>query len=818
MTLRPPHISLRLASPKRCWAPTLLALALAPLLRPAIASERQALGEFTLEAAQPSISAEGVLHATQGFVLIAESDGRLIGGDALRYDLERQELYAQGRVVMALRSPVGSDGLRLEAAKLGLRRLQNEAAAAQAGQLPFVGRATKVTVWVPLGEEGLIRLRAEEAELNPRRFILHRVTIDGGHGSVFAFQAASVVIGLFPEERQEREGIPRHIEDITLWRPSMRVNEAPFNLPLLWLPVLYRDFRLDYPWTRYRFGRSRRLGYYTHAQMGTRLPPLPLGRDLEGQPQLLHSRVEGRYHYHSKAGEGYGGRLDWRHPGLGRGRVYAYHMEAERFFPDSPHAYVERSFHRPYAERRATAIDLEHQVHRGSWSLYGRWASIPDADPRESDLSDPNPERRPASERFRSDYLGEYVDEDPAARRGIASAYSSPWVSAVADSERKHHPHLDETERLFGLQIAAPPLQLAGPLHLEIGGWAERLRRHQPARLREGARWFESDGERYYHDNSLAADHWLSGVGFDLRIGLRGNYEREGRIRELQRSAGQPLLLAEQTVESQHIWQPYAETGLRLRLVGEWGDEELRWRHVLTPRLGLELDGRPQGSEAEDWLDLRFADRRSQLPEERQLLTAGFTTNLSRLGRNVLSAEITGRFALRNEDRFGMRRNSDGTSDEVRSSTPLVDVRGRLSLAPSPLVSASGTFIYDTILERWQELEADVQVLPHRRVVLGWTATLIPDGTRIDGDRQRDWEHRLRSRLIGNRYTTESVFTLRPGGKTVDGIELSLGRRFTDGEAAVTAGYSWDEDGRNFDRSIGLSLSLFTFAAPGPRP
>ena len=78
------------------------------------------------------------------------------------------------------------------------------------------------------------------------------------------------------------------------------------------------------------------------------------------------------------------------------------------------------------------------------------------------------------SERFRDDHLYEYLDSDPAARRGLALAYSSDWFSAVVDHEGKHHPYLDESERDIGVQLTAPPC-IAGPTILIYRDGQSRL-------------------------------------------------------------------------------------------------------------------------------------------------------------------------------------------------------------------------------------------------------------------------------------------------------------------------------------------------------
>ena len=155
-------------------------------------------------------------------------------------------------------------------------------------------------------------------------------------------------------------------------------------------------------------------------------------------------------------------------------------------------------------------------------SLYGRYVQIPDADPAEPGSSNEGQRTQRTSERFRSDHLYEYLDADPAPRRGLALAYSTPLFSAVLDHEGKHHPSLDESERDIGIQLTAPPIKILGPVHLNLGGWAEELRHDGPVQQSNGETWREAEVQRFTAEPSLSLTTWRGGLGFDAEIGLQG--------------------------------------------------------------------------------------------------------------------------------------------------------------------------------------------------------------------------------------------------------------------------------------------------------
>ena len=783
-----------------------------------------AFDTFTLDAPNPQMNGAGMLYALSGFVLKGTADGRILSGNALRYNHSQGEIYANGNVLMLLPlSPVSSKGtntplIRLQAKELGMRRLNpgDKDYTERKGRFNYLGTAKDITLWLPF-QGRVVRMRAKSIELKPHCLVLEHVTVDGGYGSVLNFHSSKLVIGLFNEPREDREGFAREVEDLTVWQPQVGFTDDPLGVPFFWLPVVYRDFRLDYPWTRYRFGRSQDLGYYVHGQIGSNLPPIQLGyKTVDGEriPLHLRTRLEGRYHYGAKTGQGYGGLFRWEHDYLGIGKAYAFTMPHERIFPDSSTSYRNKEGDRAYTTRSATAVDVEHQFNQGSLSMYGRYVRIPDADPLEPGETATADNQQP-TERFRNDHLYEYLESDPAPRRGIALAYSSDWFSAVIDHEGKVHPDLDESERDIGVQLTAPPVKLLGPLHLNISGWAEQIVHDGPEQRYDGGTWRDAEVQRFTYKPSLSMSKWIGGYGFDWEAGIQGAYERNGSREDYRNNAGISVQTSTNSVSQQSRVQAFGSAGVRLRLEREWGNDEIRYEHILTPRLGIAFTGAEHGDSGSEWTDLGFDDDRASLEDERQFITLGFNTSLTKNSRSLLSADVVSSWSWREEDQTSIRKFDDGTTETFTTNSPLIEIDGRLTFNPLATFKTTSTFTYNFVEKAWTDLSASIDYMPSRHVELSWSSVLIPDSDREGIEEIEDWEHNARATFSGNRYTVGGGVTMRPLGRDIDVYSLSVARRFTDGVITVVGEYSWDEQGREADQSISLSISLFGLGAFG---
>ncbi|MHC5068634.1 MAG: hypothetical protein ACYTF0_08595, partial [Planctomycetota bacterium] len=180
---------------------------------------------------------DGVTSAHSGFV-VHTSDGWQLHGNALRYDQVAGDCYGHGDILLVIPGADGP-GLRLEAEWIGFR---------QPGD-PQQRRAeaTNVRVWLGNGA----RLHCDHVDIDHERIVLSGVRGDSGHGGILGLAMSELVIGPRTRPAADRDGIERHVADITIWHPRLKI----LGLPIMYLPVLYRDFRLDYPWTRYEAGR-----------------------------------------------------------------------------------------------------------------------------------------------------------------------------------------------------------------------------------------------------------------------------------------------------------------------------------------------------------------------------------------------------------------------------------------------------------------------------------------------------------------------------------------------------------------------------------
>lgn len=504
----------------------------------------------------PEVELVGEILTLPRGVVLRNAQGWTLLADALRWNLQTQTLFASGEVVLHL-PIIGADGaVLIEASALGWR----------GDMVDGQGEAWDLRIAVARGDGPALRLRAARAAFSPTAIELTDVQLDRGHGGVASVALTRLRL-LLVEEADGRRGV----QAITAWHP--RASLA--GLPLLWLPVAHRDFRYDWPWTRYRFGRDRRDGAWMRAELAWSLPPLA---GLVLTPTAL---LDARSH----AGTGYGLGLRWQHD-LGRGEVETLWVPRER---------VRRTASGPVlATRRAEAVDAWHRSPLPGGALAARWVSVPGPDPGAA-----------PDERFRADRLADHLRTRSFARRGAMLALTRTPGSLVLGSELRHDRQLGGLDRelVAGLQLSALPL--AAALRLEGALSAERLRDHDQDQHADRGRW----------RLSLALDHrWHSGLGLDLAAGLQGLGYAAAELGGVDVADGGRSVPVLSAGLSQRWELPLAEG----RLLS------------LSPRLGLRLHGSGWGDELPA---LDFSDGGDQLDERLELLCGDVALGLSQAGR-----------------------------------------------------------------------------------------------------------------------------------------------------------------------------------------
>lgn len=684
-----------------------------------------------IEAPNLEFDTDGSVIAPRGFV--AHMGDKVLIGDALRYHQKHDDLYATGKVVLVL------PGVRLHAARLGLHPTAE------------TGDAWEVEAFIEHADRRIV-ITAEQVHIDRTMLRFDGVRGIAGHGGLMSIGASSARVYLRAQPATARKGFERQVEGIELIGPTIRAA----GVPVFWLPYLYRDFYFDYPWTRYEGGKTRRLGYYVRAWLGTSLPEM-----FDWRP-----RIEARGDLYSQNGEAWGVHAAWRNPGLGHGQVTWFEVPEEvvKGGPDDL---------QPIVTRRASVFDAEQQLHAFGGALYGRWVELPDADPPFG--TDPP---GPWDERFRADYLRNDLEHRPFARRGVTATWGTSLGSLTLDTERRAHPDQPYTDRLWGVQVQAPRLHLAGPLHAGGNGWSESLENHLT----------DDEAVRTSFAGTASAMKWFGPVGIDVGGGVNG-------------LAYQDAQLAGLAVDDELRVVPLATAGIRLRFVGDWGDEV---KHVFTPRIGVELYQEGEGDLLSAW---DFGDPRDRLDEDVHLLTTGFDTSITG-GRSLFRASAVARWVMRERDRF----YDDLVLGEQEADSALYDVIASLEGRPIATLAFSGTLSYDAQREEWRSFDVGSSWVATRWMALRYTGALVPDLLVPD---DHEWQHRPGLTFISNRYRFDGDVTFRPGGDAIDQWMAQITRRMVDGDLSLTYEVVRAEDGHIYDRRFGIGFSMTIGGTPG---
>jgi hypothetical protein len=831
----------------------------------------------------------------KGFTL-SGADWHLIG-DALRWEEEEpnaqgfrtEHIYAIGNVVYV------QDGLRVEAHRLGFRiqrpvtpeakARQRDSLKTQAGlpveldaqdvrvllKIPepkkdllddsldpntqVLSIKTELSHWSPQGR--FMRLTAPSLHMTKEEIRLTEVAIDAGHGGTFGLKAGTVVIGLREEQAPDRNGIARRAKDI--YAGNLQLTAA--SVPVFWLPALYRDYRLNYPWTKYEFESSRRLGYGVRAWIGFDVPTSCDCKDEANGAKARwydwHLRVLGRGDWYQNAGSGQGAELRWANHDLGKGRFLWFGMDETVFAPRSEEYALQQgpitqgrkdviSLYtgrnpEPVAERNATVFDMEHRASFTGGGVSLRYTVLPDADPITPDPTDPalSRERRSANERFRDDFLAQDLNTRPAARQGAAVTWSFPGMTLTADTDQNPNRYMDATERDLGLFLRIPSISLLGPINW--GGKAdwEILRNDGIQQNYPGHYWTETSAERLLWRSHLGLNQWIGPIGLDARGGVDGlsytNYRSEtwqrhdptaplpppGSHLRTDRD-GLAIRIAEVENSSQGIMVPTFDAGLSTRFEGRFGDSTL---HSVTPRIGVEVRGVSEGADVEDpkfWHPVNFGDSRDTLIEDVRYLTTGFSTQASTGTLNWLTADFTARWGLTEKERRYTVQLEDGTVENLISPKRLVDITGAITASPYHTLEFTANGLWDARDEKFKNLTGHALWWVTERIRTEWTATYVPSNLQPIQERDPitglfsvryvemgdNWQQSFLTAWRLNRYELSAQGFFKPQGRSLDGMNLGIRRLIAEGSLGMWWHIERDPKGNILDKGFTFGVNL----------
>lgn len=668
----------------------------------------------------------------------------LLSGESVRWDRSNNLLWASGSIVFV----IPSAGVRIHASRIGLHPDPSP-------QARF-GDAWEVEAWLSRGDRQM-RIRAARLELHDDRLTFHDVEADLGRGGAVVLHCPALHAYLRPQERadKDKEQPARYLEGVAAVRPWVSIA----GVPALWLPYLYRDYILDYPWSTFEAGSSRRLGAWARYRVGSNL------REIAGWRTRLVARVD-RY---SRAGNGYGLEAYWRNRTLGHGSLTWYRMPSERVADP-----VDGSWSGD--RRSADALDIEHYASGRGWAAAARWTRVPDADP-----SAALPAGRPPGDRFRADYLREDLENKPFARRGLATAWTTPVAGFVADTERRPVGAVAGTERIAGVEGELNRVALLGPLALAGDARSERLEREEWNPITETLT--PSAATRTSWDGHLAASQWFGGLGLDGEAGLRGVAWANGSIGATAQDRQRSLEV------------PYADASLRLRLAATWGEVV----HTLTPRLGLEAAGAARGSGNPGY---DFADGIDHPDADHRYLVTGIETAIHGPARSF-TGTLTARWGLRYAD----TRATEVDGEARQSSGRLVDLQFTASGKPHPNIELHADGDWDFRLGRWTGFDATaawrIQGGPLSAKYQG--TYIPPTATTADA-----WQNRPGLSLQLARYRLIGWIDLRgsDGGMPVDLWHAGLVRRGVDGLFSLSYEAARDQPGGGTDHRVAFGFSV----------
>ena len=663
--------------------------------------------------------------------------------DGMRWDEENGNVFFTGNVVVL------HPHYQLRATHLGYNLTEQR------------GEAREVTLHAHKDGQR-IELSCERISVDPKKFQLFRMHSSGGHGSLFALNAADITIRRADEPHKHRSGFTAEIDDIIIKHPRFKIG----SVPVFWLPIAYRDYRLDYPWTKFEIGHEKDRGAFIRARIGVDLPRM-------GD---LSSTLRFRSDHYELSGKGLGVESFWTSKTLGKGSFYWFQMDPEKLytdidggFPDFEDLALNNLYDKMggtvIARRKAKSWEFEHKTSFSGGAAYLRYAHLPNAIDGSFD-----------KDQFRADHHELVMEEQPIARQGLGASWSMKYLTI--DYQRDQQPFEDSRlhDRNHALHIGLTPISITEHIHSSAGIHLEQFEKNDAGKTGTPL----SETWRFRGQLDLRASQWLPQWGYDAIIGLKtlSYYD---------------VLIEDIAIDDNNTQMPFGEFGLKTRLLADF---ENGLQHSFVPRIALAINGKAEG---DDLLTYNTGDGFDDLQEDRQFVLISLDNAIRWRGRNMnMLNELT--YGIRETD----RRYNDENGIEQIGPDSFVRSENSIDGSPHPDWSINAEFDYDGRIRDWVKIDASVNWKINEHLSFGLQNSLIPE----TNNEPEYWQLEPSIKIKANRYLIDYSVTMRDDGEPIDSYQIGFTRTMVDGSLSMTLEVDRDEDGELVDRRIDFSIAV----------
>ncbi len=706
----------------------------------------------------------GVLYATQGFILRLPQDPHseqpwnrtnelTLTGDMLRWNKKSGLFFASGNINLI------TAGMHLTAERLGYNTTTGDGdiwsislvihkrKEAKPQEASTEARTWEVSLSAQKEVDTLSEVTAAHGSKRGNLVSLFDTNQIAGHGALSSITANEITVELAETPNLIRTGFLRNLNSVTTRLPRVRLA----GIPVISFPYYHNDLTVDHPWTRLRFGKKSRIGYFSHIWFGDDLPPLG---DLKLRPIA-------RIGLHDQAGFGYGYGLRMRSTRFGNGYFKHYQMDEEQVRDIQGNSPTEIR----YAEHSDT--DYGFRFSGGAARL--RWTNIADADQSVSS-GIPN-------QRFRHDYLPDDMESMTLARRGVSATWGTEWGSIYADTDRAPHLALPETTRHLRLAATMPTLHLWGPLHISASALSDQLA------LAATTPGTETSATRSHYTAKLGMTQWLGGTAWDASLAIQSlSYDNA------------TLAGTEESASSRYTTR--FDSGFRVRLHGSGNGIS----HTCVPKIGVQIHNKGTGH---DLPAFNFQDNLDTLAEDEHYWTISLNNTL-RINEYTFTCDLLSRWAMRAKE----RTYTDSSGIEQVSDDALIDVSANIAGQISTALSLSSNALYNAQQQEFSrfDLTSELFLFDDRLSFRYGTNMTVSNNDPT-------WTKTAGFTVVGNRYSTSVDGTFLEGGQDIDHVQIELIRHLVDGSLSCIYEREFDETGTLYDEGFFFKIALTSFGA-----